>query len=96
MYRKVVNYTNASIIGATGRQTDIMIPHNISNFGNIIQCTAFKNTGYCLPVMGGTTELSRATFINYVNNEGICLRIINDTWQPATWTFILHYTKTTD
>lgn len=94
LYRKVILYTPTQTIGASGQLTDINIPHNITNFKNIVKATGVKlNTGHVLPVLGGTSSVISATLIRVVDNTNINLRIINDTWGATTWRFILEYTK---
>ncbi len=96
LYRKVVNYAPTSVIGVAGQLTDINIPHGISNFRRAIKCIGTKGyTNYILPVIGGSNATS-ATLVKQVDATNIIFRIINDTWSPDTWSFIIEYTKTTD
>ena len=99
VYRKVVVYAPTSVIGATGTTTEINIPHGISNFRSAIKCIGTKGyTNYILPVLSSSTgtTITGATLIKQVDATNIIFRIINDTWSPDTWRFIIEYTKTTD
>ena len=94
IYRKVIEYTPTETIGATGQQTNIDIAHNITNMEQCINCIAFINTAYRLPIFSGTSSLISGTEVLSVNTSNIRLRIINDTWNTSnTFYFILEYTK---
>lgn len=95
IYKKVVKYTATSTIGATGTTSNINIPHNISDFNELISCEA-KRKDNPLPNIGGWNAIDRATYVSEVNSTNINLRIINDTWSTgSSFTFIIEYTKTT-
>ena len=97
LYRKVIYYTHTSTIGDTNNTVNINIPHNISNFEECVFVDIIKRP-YKFPRFNWDTTNNRlqGVCISSVDGADIILRIINDTWQASTWTFILEYTKTTD
>lgn len=92
VYAKRVAYTIPSGgIGSTSNLTDIVIPHEISNFGRIVRYCA--NAGnYPLPSM---SSVGGSTSVNIVDATNIHLRIYKDTWSAGTFYFNLYYTKAT-
>lgn len=98
LYRKVVEYTPTTIIGETGKVTDIYIPHKISNFKQLCGQKCITSDGYILPLLGSKTEttLDYGTCIRAVTEGTINLRLVNDSFGIRTWYITLEYTKTTD
>lgn len=97
IYRKIVEYSNTSTIGANNSSTEIQIAHNISNFNFCTETTLIRPSQYLMfPQANGSTNVNKWTGIAYVNATNIIMRIVNDTWSANTWYIILEYTKTTD
>ena len=98
VYRKVVDYYPTEIIGAGGTTTNIQVPHNISNFGQIINCRVVTETNHVFPTLASSTgsTLTAGNAVIQVNSTNIIFRIINDSWSSRHFYFILEYTKTTD
>ena len=100
IYRKVVVYTHTEVIGESGKVTNILIPHNIQNWHTFVSSKAQHIDGFTLPIFGsssGSAITSGTVCLGLIDNMSkIYFRIINDTWQPATWYFTLEYTKTTN
>ena len=96
LYRKVVEYTNTSTIGAVGSETVIDVAHGISNLGIVWLEKGFTSDGRDIPFFNGTNSLSNGVCVPIINSTNIRLRIVNNSWGTRTWYFILRYTKTTD
>lgn len=104
IYRKVVVNEPTSSVGATNTVTNYGFPHDISNFGKLVNVRALiydkTNTTYTysLPNIGGQgNTLSYSTAITTVDINNINVRIVNDSWATNfTWVFVVEYTKTTD
>lgn len=98
LYRKTIRYTHSETIGEKNKSTDILIPHGIANLKQCYKSTMIHQSGYILPVMSSSTgtTITSMTEITQVGATAVRLRIINDTWNAATWVITLEYTKTTD
>lgn len=98
IYRKVIDYFPTEIIGAGGTTTNVQVPHNISNFSQIINCRVITQTNHVFPTLASSTgsTLTSGNAIIQVNSTNIILRIINDSWSSRHFYFILEYTKSTD
>lgn len=104
VYRKVVVHNPISPVGATNTVTNYGFPHNISNFGKLVNVRALiydkTNTSYSylLPNMGGQTNVvSYSTSVTTVDINNINVRILNDSWGTSfTWIFVVEYTKSND
>lgn len=95
IYRKVVTYYNTEKIGAKGEVTNIEIAHNIQNFALCMHCEVFTSNYFRIPNISSTDgkEVSVGHVVNSVNTTRINLRLINDTFNPTMFYFILEYVK---
>lgn len=96
LYRKTIAYTTTSTVGALNTATSVSIPHNISNFKQLVRAEATDSINLHYPLMNGTNTVSNATFIHSANDTYVYLKIINDTFTARTYYITLEYTKTTD
>ena len=102
IYRKTIQWSASGNIGGSGTETNILIPHGISNFDKLtsLKMTMFNPVtleSYNFPYSSGSSNVSTYTGVSHVNNSNIKLRIINDTWvSTQIFYFTLEYTKTTD
>lgn len=96
IYRKVITWSPTEIIGEKGAYTVQQIAHGISNFKQIVDAKAFNSTQHVLPTLGGTAAAEYGTCVAQIDDYYINMRLVNDTWGPRTWYFVLEYTKTTD
>lgn len=88
IYRKVVEYSNTTTIGNDSSSTVISINHNISNLDKILRAFGSSSSGQIIP----RNDLQ----IPYYTTTIFQFQIINNTFSPRTWYFVLEYTKTTD
>lgn len=93
IYRKVVSYTNSSVIGTVGQDTVINIPHGIENLEMAWVESAFTSDSRTIPFFNGTSSLSNGICVPIINSTNIRLRIVNNAWGSRTWYFVLNYTK---
>ena len=98
IYKKVVVYHNSETIGVKNGTTTILIPHEITNLGLVVNNKILNRDNYIVPLTTGDNNgtFQNTTGIYQVSSTNIQLRITNDTWSPTNWFFILKYTKTTD
>ena len=99
LYRKVIGYTPTAEIGATGKTTEIKIPHGIANLQRRFVEFACNNSGISLPIMSSSngTTVTTATMIKQIDATDVIMRIVNDTWGTSNTFYIcINYTKTTD
>lgn len=95
IYRKVVDYYPTSIIGAANTTTNISIPHNITNLGQVTNARCISETNNIIPAIASSTgtTLTAGNCITQVTSTNINFRIINDTWSSRHFYIILEYTK---
>lgn len=96
LYRKVIEYNQNTMIGKDNDVTNMLIPHNISNFKQIVNHSGVSSTGNILPILNGTNSTTQSVNISFVDDTGITFRIINVQLAARIWYFTLEYTKTTD
>jgi hypothetical protein len=99
IYRKLIIYKPTETIGAMGKTTEIIIPHNIANLQRRFIEFACNDSGVSLPIMGSSngTAVTAATMIKQIDGTDVIMRIINDTWGTTnTFHICINYTKTTD
>ena len=90
VYTKRIRWKNTNAVGDTKKNTDISIPHGISNFGTI-QSVKARTPFYTLPF---THSNGAFTGVTGVGENNINLRFYKCTWTAGTtWTIDLEYTK---
>lgn len=90
VYRKRITYTNAAAFGSNGTLTEITIPHEIQNFGALVEVSGVVGTQQPLPYIdnGG-----RITAVSHVNATNVVLRTMTGWAANASWSFDIAYTK---
>lgn len=88
VYRKLVtlNLTEAT-------NTEIVVPHGISNFRGLVRQFAVLQDKFQLPYMYG----GKTAWVSTVNDTNIIVSNTGLEWDSSySWSFELYYTKTTD
>lgn len=98
IYRKVIQYTPSSIIGASNTTSYVSVPHNISNIGLVtdIHTSRYQGNGVTgfVPNFAGSSSLNGGLSYNVVNTTNIVFKIINDTYSVGSTFYItLEYIK---
>lgn len=101
IYRKVIDYFPTGTIGQDSAITDVLVPHNVSNLKQVVDCkmVSASSSGAGIFPHIGTTDgkfLNRGTSIVSFDTTILRLRIINDTWTSSHFYITIEYTKTTD